>query len=376
MAPKKVDSDQLIAFAQKLLVLLAFAIGAYFLWLLLPVIAILCFSGFLAILFSPFLDAMNKRRIPDWFGTILIFLILFTFLLVAVFAIVPIFVKQTILLFSSLSGYLSGLEGAYQSGGIDALGLPSFVAKYIQSVDLASFFEFLRSHASSIAGFASDSAKTIASGGVNIVTSLSGGILQGIMVVVFTFFITFERRAIRVFLYDILPGRVSKYLRSREKDVSRALSAWIRGQILLGLSIFALTFASLLILRLFGIHLDGTFTLALIAGLMEFIPYVGPLLALLPALAIAAGLGMTPVVVIFILYIAIQQAENNIVVPMVMSRALSLSPLVILLVMTALGSLWGIVGILLAIPAAAILKIAVSDFLDYKKGLTKTRKTI
>lgn len=94
---------------------------------------------------------------------------------------------------------------------------------------------------------------------------------------------------------------------------------------------------------------------------MEFIPYVGPFLALLPALAIAAGMGFTPIIAVFILYIIIQQAENNILVPMVMSKALNLSPLLILLMMTIMASLFGVVGILLAIPFAAILQIIVSD---------------
>lgn len=96
---------------------------------------------------------------------------------------------------------------------------------------------------------------------------------------------------------------------------------------------------------------------------MEFIPYVGPFLALLPALAIVAGMGMTPVVSVLILYIIIQQAENNIIVPMVMSKTLSLPPFLIILVMTVMASLFGIAGILLAIPFAAILQILVQDLL-------------
>ncbi len=137
----------------------------------------------------------------------------------------------------------------------------------------------------------------------------------------------------------------------------------MKGQVILCLSIFALTLIGLFALRLFGIKIDDIFTLALIAGLMEFIPYIGPFLALLPALAIAASLGMTPIFVILILYILIQQAENNIIVPMVMSKALNLSPFLILLVMTIMASLLGVVGILIAIPFAAILQIVVKDML-------------
>lgn len=160
-----------------------------------------------------------------------------------------------------------------------------------------------------------------------------------IMIGVFTFFISLERHAIKDFLYTVFPKKIQMYLLSREDSFLVVLSAWMKGQVILCLSIFSLTLIGLFALRLFGIKIDDIFTLALIAGLMEFIPYIGPFLALLPALAIAAGLGMTPTIVIFILYIVIQQAENNILVPMVMSKALNLSPFLILLIMTIMASL-------------------------------------
>jgi predicted PurR-regulated permease PerM len=140
----------------------------------------------------------------------------------------------------------------------------------------------------------------------------------------------------------------------------------------LGLSIFVLTLIGLFFLQFFGIKIEGIFTLALIAGLMEFIPYIGPFLAFLPALAIVAGMGITSVVIVLILYILIQQAENNILVPMVMSKALDLSPFLILLMMTVMASLFGITGILLAIPFTAIIQIMVNDMLG-KKELKKKK---
>lgn len=111
-------------------------------------------------------------------------------------------------------------------------------------------------------------------------------------------------------------------------------------------------------------------TLALIAGMMEFIPYVGPLIALLPALAIAATLGVWPAIIIIVLYIAIQQLENHVLVPLIMSRTLSISPFLILLVMTVMTILFGIVGILLAIPLAAIIQMVVGDMIgdSVRKG--------
>ncbi len=97
---------------------------------------------------------------------------------------------------------------------------------------------------------------------------------------------------------------------------------------------------------------------------MEFIPYIGPFIALLPALALVAGMGIIPIVSVIILYILIQQAENNILVPMVMSKSLDISPFLILLMMTVMASLFGVIGILLAIPFTAVLQIIINDILE------------
>lgn len=104
---------------------------------------------------------------------------------------------------------------------------------------------------------------------------------------------------------------------------------------------------------------------------MEFIPYIGPFIALLPALALVAGMGIIPIVSVFILYILIQQAENNILVPMVMSKSLNISPFLILFMMTVMASLFGVIGILLAIPFTAIIQMVVNDVLEKREGKKK-----
>ena len=78
-------------------------------------------------------------------------------------------------------------------------------------------------------------------------------------------------------------------------------------------------------------------------------------------------MGWSAIIIVLILYIVIQQMENNILVPLIMSKSLDISPFLILVTMTALGSLFGIIGILLAIPFAAILQMIVGDLILWKK---------
>jgi predicted PurR-regulated permease PerM len=135
--------------------------------------------------------------------------------------------------------------------------------------------------------------------------------------------------------------------------------------LILSFSIFFITYVSLTLVEfIFGFDTGRTFTLALISGVMEFIPYIGPLLSLIPALIIGAGISWQVALAITILYLIIQQVENNILVPYVMSRSLDLSPFLVFVVMIAGATLGGILGIILAVPVAAICRVA---YMSYRK---------
>lgn len=119
----------------------------------------------------------------------------------------------------------------------------------------------------------------------------------------------------------------------------------------------------------FGVPLQNIFALALIAGVMEFVPYAGPILSWFPAFLMvvvspeSTGVDM---VAISILYMCFQFIEGNIMVPWVMSKTMNLSPLYILL-MTLIGAtLGGIVGVLISVPLASILHIFYRDWMHYR----------
>lgn len=364
------STHTLYIFSQKIWILLIFIMGLYILYLLTNILTILFFSSFLTILFSPLLTSMNRKKIPDWLGLIIIFFGIALFFFIVLFAIIPIFAEQIILLFSYLNASFNHLETLYKAGGVNALGFPVFLKSYIATIDFGILFEWMKNNVSSISAFMGTLSKNVLQSSTSFLSTLSGGIFQVMMIGIFTFFMSLERMAIKTFLYKIAPDNLWKYLIQRESSFIHVLSSWMKGQIILCATIFWLTLIWLLGLQIFGIKIESIFTLALIAGLMEFIPYIGPFFALLPALAIVAGWGMIPIISIIILYTLIQQTENNILVPMIMSKTLDLSPFFILIIMTIMASLFGIAGILLAIPFAAILQIIVNDFLD-KKSLQK-----
>lgn len=118
---------------------------------------------------------------------------------------------------------------------------------------------------------------------------------------------------------------------------------------------------------LFGFDTENTFTLALISGIMEFVPYIGPILALIPALIIGLGISWEATMAILVLYIIVQQLENNFLVPFIMSRNLDISPLFVFIVMLFGATLGGILGIILSVPIAGIIKVVYVDYIKRKQ---------
>jgi predicted PurR-regulated permease PerM len=173
-----------------------------------------------------------------------------------------------------------------------------------------------------------------------------------------------ERRHIGKFIMDIAPDGIEHYLHKHYQSIQDVTTSWIKATLILSLSIFATTYIGLHVMELimnmdfmrelFGIEafsIEEKFTLALIGGIMEFIPYVGPLIALIPAAII--GLGISWKVALGI----IQRIENDFLVPYVMSKALDLSPFLVFIVMLAGASLGGVLGIILAVPVAGVVRV-------------------
>ncbi len=105
---------------------------------------------------------------------------------------------------------------------------------------------------------------------------------------------------------------------------------------------------------------------------MEFVPYLGPVIAFIPAflmVLVSPEMSMVWIGVVIILYIIFQQLEGNVMVPLIMSRTLSLSSLYILVVTLVGASLGGPLGVLLAIPLASILNIFYHDWMHYRRSL-------
>lgn len=353
-------------FIIKLVILSLFVIVLWFLYKILNILVILSISLFLTILISPILNKLNKFKINDFFWILIVYFFLFIFLLVFIFSIVPIFVKQITLLNELVTNNINNYLLLYNTKWISWLWLPNFLTSYISTLDIWQLLISIKSNLWTISTFVTKNLSTFITSWVWLVSTFTNTLFNIILILTFTLFIWLERKEIRTLFYKILTIKQKSYLLKREEKIVDTLFSWIKSQFLLSISIFFITLIWLFSLRLFWVKIDEVLTLSLIAWMMEFVPYIWPFIALIPAIAIWLGLWLKATILIFILYIIIQQVENNVLVPYIMWKSLSLSPFSVLIWMTIWWSLFWILWIIIAVPFVAVLQIFVIDYLKNK----------
>lgn len=202
---------------------------------------------------------------------------------------------------------------------------------------------------------------------VQVTGSVFSFFVSGTLVLFLAFFIQMDRERIADFIRVLLPRDYRSYFDAKAEAIHQKVSQWFQGQLILCASIGALVYVALMILGM-----PYALTLALLAAFTEFIPYAGPILGAVPAVLIALSqFGFVWAAVVAAVYYVVQICENNLLVPLIMKHAVGLSPISILFGMLVGVSfpdtVHPIVGIILAVPATAVITIFVQDFYIYRK---------
>ena len=194
----------------------------------------------------------------------------------------------------------------------------------------------------------------------NIITTLA--------VLVFTFYLLLERTHTETFLKSFMGDDVAQKILTVLHRIEGRLSAWVHGQLFLMVLIGFLVYLGLTLL-----HLEFALPLAILAGLLEIVPTIGPIVSAIPAVLVAVAASPVLALSVVALYFIIQQLENNLVVPLVMKRSVGLSPLVTIISVMIGARLAGVVGAILAIPTFLVIQSIVGAFL-FEAGDEKLKK--
>lgn len=174
--------------------------------------------------------------------------------------------------------------------------------------------------------------------------------LSIVTIIVFTIYLLLEFNMLKGQFIKLLPKRSAVKAEKMIREIEHKLGAWLRGQIALMVIVGLLSYIGLTLLGL-----DFALSLALIAGLLEIIPNFGPILSAIPAVLVGFSISNLMGLGVVGLFILVQQLENNIIVPKVMQRAVGFNPLLTIIIVIVGGKLFGLMGIVLAIPFTSMI---------------------
>ncbi len=186
----------------------------------------------------------------------------------------------------------------------------------------------------------------------NTVRNVAGGIFGVITILLLTFYMLVESREIFSFFVRLFPRRQRARVAGVSNTVTQKVSAWLGGQLLLS-SIIGVTSA----IGLWAMGVPYFYVLALISAVGEMIPMVGPILAAIPAILVAATVSPSLAIGVAVFFIVQQQVENTILVPKIMGRQVGLSAVSVIVALGIGSQLLGVVGAILSVPTAAIVQV-------------------
>ncbi len=316
-------------------VLLALA----FLWVVRDIVVVILLSLVLASAMEPMVDYLNHRKIPRSVSVLGAYLIVIAIAGGIVSLMAPLVVEQFRVLSANLPQYAIEIQARY----------PNLTALF-GGADISTIVNTL------VSGGGSESI-------FNRTVGFFNGVFAAISVLVISFYLVAADRGMKHFIHDLVPTAQQTVVMNLIQKIQRKMGMWVVGQLILSVFIFLLTYIGLSILGV-----KYALFLALLAGLLEVVPYVGPFLSAIPAVFFALIQSPALVVGVIILYIIIQKTEGYVLVPKVMEKTVGTSPLVVLLALLIGFKLAGVLGLLLAVPLAGAVTVVIAELFHEKTG--------
>jgi predicted PurR-regulated permease PerM len=214
--------------------------------------------------------------------------------------------------------------------------------------------------AKQIQNYLSNEINTVSSNAYTLTTQVFGGLFSFLMIFVLTFYMLWYYEEFKKLFSRMFPSHGRAYILSTLEKINDKLGAWLRGQVILSVFVSVISWITLT-----ALGIPNALPLALLSGILEIVPTLGPILSSIPAIIVALTISPQLALTVTIAYILIQLIENNLLVPKVMERAVGLNPIVIILGVLIGANLIGIAGALLAIPIITFV-VVIFKSLDQK----------
>lgn len=308
---------------QFLVTIIVVAIG-WFILTMRDILIALFVSYILMAALSPSVEFLRRKGLPKALAVIIPYFATLAFLVLLIIPLIPFLASQVQSLFVRFPVYLNQAADLF-GFDLNPVQINAFISSEFNSIS-RNAFDFTR--------------------------RVFGGLFSALTILVVSFYLLIYHVRIRQNVVELFPRNSQEKVRLVLAQIEEKLGAWLRGQIVLSVSIGVLTYFALTILGL-----EFALPLALIAGMLEIVPTIGPIISAIPAVIVALSISPTMTLITIATYIVIQVLENNILVPKIMQKAVGLNPIIIILSIIIGNELIGVLGALLSIPFVSMLVI-------------------
>lgn len=328
------------------LLLVLLGIGFIFLWTIRPILPPLIWALIVAYILSPAIRSIERRSgMPRLLIVFLLFGILVTFLAWAAIAVRPIVMAEFRDLLRTIPRIVAGTQEYFLgSGPIDVLGIvidPSGIKDEMNAA-------------------VQDSVASLGRRAIPFVMRAVSSIVDTVLFLISVFYLLLDLDKVGPALVNFLPRRWRREIIPLLMDMERVLGNYIRGQMLL---IIIMSVVSWIVLTVLQVRFS--LLLALVTGVVEIFPVIGPWtaggiavsVALTQSTSLFGGSSAALAAVIAASYFILRQAEDILIIPNVVGKIMELHPLVVLFALLSGGYLAGILGVLIAVPVAAVIKL-------------------
>lgn len=314
--------------------------------IILPVIL----SGVLYYLLNPLVDVLERNKVKRVYSIVILFLLIIGIIAIVVTSVVPVIRDQIQGLIQNVPAYTEQVKQQFE--------------RLIGSNFVNQFQNTIQIDPSELASKASEKLSGFINNAWTGVGSFLGVITETVLAIATVPFILFyllkDGHRLPQWILKMLPPMFRKETDRIMTEMNHQVSSYIRGQIIVSFCIGVLLYIGYLI-----IGLDYSLTLAVIASFTSVVPYLGPVIAITPALIVAIVTSPIMLLKMVIVWTVVQLIEGKFISPQIMGKSLRVHPITIIFVILTAGNLFGVVGIVLAVPGYAVLKVIVTHLFSF-----------
>lgn len=315
----------------------------YFLYSISEFLVWFAFAFVIAMLFEPAIEWFGRRKVPRFLAVTFIYLSIFGILSICVYLSAPYFISEV----QYFSEYFPQAFPEYFGK----------ISPFLEKIGFESF-KNLETFLSRIQG----SLEQLGGNVFSAIFVFFGGIFSTVFTITIAIFLSLERKNIEKGLTLFFPRKYEGYLINAWAKSQKKITGWflmrIIGVAFVGISSY---------IAFYFLNVEYAVSLALIAGIFDFVPIIGPFFAAIIAFFIISVDNIVKAVFVLIAFGLIQLIENSILLPVLSKKVIKVSPLLVIIALFIGGNFWGPLGAILAVPLAAILMDFFKDFLEKRK---------